>query len=271
MEDKNLQIQLKADLTSEWNKLLDQHECLRNSPVIYPHHKELSLIQEHNLLKSSIESLFSRPERLISESLKYRMCIDVTNVENIGVDAISMHHINEPAQQTSRFVVNIASDQFNIIEFNQKSEFVQVCKMELKSINEKFEKYGQLKLCHAQFYNEQTVSLLLTDAMATNFFVQFPMSCVKFRMSSYKFNQSIDLKTATVLNFFDIVDPMLVRALEFADGLHIAVSGSRKMASILAPKTRRIRHYEMEVEDEDDDVDLSQINNSLNISKESTA
>lgn len=271
LEDRNLQSQLKTELTSEWNKLLDQNECLRNSIVIYPHHKELSLIQEHNLLRKSIASLFSRPEKLIGESLKYQMCIDITNLDGINVDNIALHHTNVGTDKISRFIVNMPTDKFLFIEFNRRSEFVQVCKLEMHAPNQRCDKLGQLRLCHSQFYNEQTLSMLFADGMATNSFIQFPISSIQYRMCSYKLSGSVDLREATVVNFYDVLDPALMRPLEFADGDRIAVSGSRKMASVLASKTRRIRHYEMEVEDEDDDVDLSQINNSLDVSKDSTA
>lgn len=270
LENKNLQTQLKTDLTSEWNKLLDQHECLRKSSVIYPHHKELSLIQEHNLLKASIENVFSNPEKLIGDSLKYQMCIDYANIDVAGIHDIGLHHINVDDQYISRFAITISQDKLHFIEFNRKSDFLQICKLEMQTPNDKFEKFGQLRLCHAQFYNEQTLSMLLIDGMAANHFVQFPINSIQFRMSSYKLGAAIDLTATTIINFYDVLDPSLARALEFSDGDRIAVSGSRKMASILASKSRRIRHYEMEVEDDDDETDLSQINNSLNISKDST-
>lgn len=109
------------------------------------------------------------------------------------------------------------------------------------------------------------------DQKMTNCFIQFPVQSFQLRLMGYKVNELVDLtKSVAVCNLYDVLDPHLVRGLELSDGDTIAVSGSRKMASILSATGRRIRHYEMEVEEEDDEIDMSQTNNSLDISKDST-
>lgn len=45
LQNQNLQKLSRISVTSDWNKLLEQNECLKNSNFIYPHHKELSLVQ----------------------------------------------------------------------------------------------------------------------------------------------------------------------------------------------------------------------------------
>lgn len=275
LEDKNLQTQLKNDLTSEWNKLLEQNECLKNASVIYPHHKELSLIQEHNLLKTSITQLFSKPEKLIGDALKFQMCLDFADVQDN--DTINLHHINVEAHNLSRFTINISQKLLYIIEYNPKSEFIQAGKLEFRQKStpaEKFQQFDDLNLCYTQFYNENTISMLLTNTSeqdCINCFVQFPINNVQFRMLGYKLSEYVNLTEAMMLiDFYDVLDPIAIRKLELSDGWIIAVSGSRKMTSILSKTQKRVRHYEMEVEEEDDEIDMSQTNNSLDISKEST-
>lgn len=275
LENKNLQTQLKNDLTSEWNKLLEQNECLKSASVIYPHHNELSLIQEHNLLKTSIRNLFSKPEKLIGDALKFQMCLDYADVEDI--DNINVHHINVEALNLSRFTINISQKLLYIIEYNPKSDFIQAGKLQFQPktcSNEKFQQFDDLNLCHTQFYNENTISMLLTNTNeqdCNNCFVQFPMNNVQFRLLGYKLSEYVDLTEAmVVIDFYDVLDPLAIRKLELSDGWIIAVSGSRKMTSILSKTQKRVRHYEMEVEDEDEEIDMSQANNSLDISKDST-
>lgn len=274
LENKNLQNPVKVELVSEWNKLLEKNECLQQSTAIFPRHNELSLIQQHNLLKASISALFSNPEKYIGEATKFQRCIDLMDIE-IGDDILT-HHVNVKDQNLSRFTMSVANKHLHYIEFNPTTEFIHVSRIEFERKDvpcERFQNVGNLNVCHTQFYNENIISILLqnSDEANTNCFVQFPISAVQFRMVAHKLGEFVDLvATPNCVNFYDIVDPQSIRLLELNDGHRTAVSGERKMASILSSTGKRIRHYEMEVEEEDDEIDITQNNASLDASKDST-
>lgn len=273
LENKNLQNPVKVDLISDWNKLLEENECLHKSSSIFPRHNELSLIQEHNLLKTSITALFSKPEKLIGDATKFQRCIDLLDIESS--DDILTHHVNVKDMNLSRFTISIGNKHLHFIEFNPTTEFIHVSRIEFErktDLSEQFRNVGSLNVCHTQFYNENIISILMhnADDQNSNCFVQFPIRAVQFQMVGYKLTDFLDLSaTPNRVNFYDIVDPQSIRTLELSDGHRVAVSGERKMSSILSGSGKRIRHYEMEVEEDDDENDISHNNTSLDVSKDS--
>lgn len=273
LEDKNLQIPPRNNVTSEWNKLLAQNECLKNSDVIYPHHKELSLVQEHKLLQKSIKELFSKPEKLIGDSFKFKISIDFAELDEVEV--LQMHHINIESRKQSLFSATVSNKHMYFIEFTSQSDFMKIAKFQFLQkpyLDSKFNEVEELKFRHSQFYNEHTISMLL-DTMEgqrlNKSFIQFPIQNIQSRLLGVKLNEHVDITESVVtINLYEILDPTLLRTLEAPDGHLISVSGSRKVASVLSESLNRVRHYEMEVEEDDDE--LEQTNTSLDASKETT-
>lgn len=274
LEDKNLQILPKANLISEWTKLLDKNECLRNCEVIFPHHKNLSLVQEHKLLQKSITELFSRPEKLIGESFRFKTNIDLAELTD--VDQLSLHHINIETRKQSLFTATVNQTKY-FMEFTSRSEFVKLAKFQFLRkpySDSRFQAFGDLKFHHSQFYNETTMSMLLDniDGHTVNkCFIQFPIQNFQSRLLGIKLTDHIDIvKSLGMMNLYELLDPSLLRMLETSDGHIISVSGSRKTASILSDTFKRVRHYELEVEDDDDDDDEIDTSTSLDLSKGSS-
>lgn len=274
LQNKNLQTAAKQNTHSEWSKLLDQNDCLKHSGVIYPHHKELSLVQEHSLLKQSIMELFAKPQSLIGEQFKFKFCMEIADISDST--ELHVHHMNVESKNSSLFTATVSNELVYFIEFTSKSEFIKLAKFQFGDkpfLDNKFQNYDDLKIRHLQFYNESTISMLIdnTDGQrSSKCFVQFPIQHIQSRLLGIKISDYIDIsQPLSTINLYDLLDPNLLRTLEVGDGHRISVSGSRKIASILSESQKRIRHYEMEVEDEDDEIDMSQTNNSLDISKES--
>lgn len=272
LEDKNLQIQSTIDLTQKWNQLLDENECLKECDIIYPHQKHLSLVQQHNLLKTSISELFSRPEKLIQKHFTHKSSIECAQLGPSNT-RIKTSHICVHGQYKSMFAILLSRSILVLLEVQSESNERRAIKLELVDrtfYDEKFDSFGDLEYRDVKFYNEEHISILLYSLAyqrANNCVIQFPLAAVQSRMTSLQWNTSLDISMLPVISFYDVFDPTLVRVVDGADGDIISVSGSRKVASLLAMSQKRIRLYEMEVE-EDEDLDMSQ-NNSLDISKES--
>lgn len=274
LQDTNILPQTQCSAASEWNKLLDENECLKNSHVIYPHHKELSLVQEHNLLKNSVEELFSKPEKIISEKFVYKSCVDIVDLKE--GDELQIHYVHVSEKDSSYFITSVQNEYFYFIEISAHSTFLKVAKfqfLEMPYLDSKFENLTDLRLRDLQFYNENFVSMLLAgtteDNQTSKHFVQFPIHKVYPRMLGVKLAEFIDLTLPmNSNNLYEFLDPSQMRTLETNDGHYISVSGSRKIATILSESQKRVRHYEMEVEDDDDDADVSQVNRSLDVSRE---
>lgn len=275
MKNENLSKHTLHDPSSEWSKLLEENECLKASDIIYPHHRELSLVQEHNLLKKSITELFSKPEKQIGDQFSFKMCLDIVILGNDDSSCIQVDHINVDSKKSSLFMVNASNETVYIIEYTTKSDFVKLIKLEFSQmpfLSAKLPNYTGMRFCNLQFYNESTISILIAatsrDAQYdVKLFVQFPIQKIQSRLLGLKLADRIDItQLVSALNLYELLDPNLLRTLEVHDGHSISVSGSRKIASILSESRKRLRHYEMEVEDDDDENDMSQNNESLDVS-----
>lgn len=273
LKNENLSKYLVHDTSTEWSRLLEENECLKSSDIIYPHHKELSLVQEHNLLKESLAELFSKPEKYISEQFKLKMCVDIVNIDMN--DSIKVEHINFDSKKASFFLMNVANAMVFIVEHQSKSDFVKLIKLEFTQmpyVPEQLQIYTSMRFCDVRFYNESTLSMLIATRCAdaeqeTKCFVQYPIHKIQPRLLGLKMAENIDIShLATGLNFYELLDTNLLRPLEVHDGHLISVSGNRKIASVLSESRKRLRHYEMEVEEDEDENEVSQNNESLDVS-----
>lgn len=282
LDDKNLQITSGYNLTQKWAQLLDENECLKECEHFYPHDKQLSLVQQHNVLKQSISDFFSRPETLMGNNFIPKMFIDCGETISDAGSSISPHvsHWNIESEGVSLFAILLASEQIlYVVELNGADSSVNQLRavrlefQEKRFFDEKYAPFGELKFCDLQFYNGNHLSMLLAaeyQSKAVNCFVQFPLAVVRNRMTTLASaaNGGSFAQLITV-NMFDVLDAQIIRLLDgTADNQRISVSGSRKVAALLAESKSRIRLYETEVEEEDDDLDMSQ-NASVDVSKES--
>lgn len=229
-------------------------------------------MQEHNLLKKSINELFSKPEKHIGDQFSFKMCMDVVNLSDEESGSIQVDHIN--SKKSSLFTVNATNKAVYFIEYTTKSDFVKLIKLEFAQmpfLNVKLQNYTSMHFCDLQFYNESTISMLIAASSRdtdyeVKLFVQFPIQKIQSRLLGLKLAEHIDItQLQSALNLYELLDANLLRTLEVHDGHMISVSGSRKIASVLSETRKRLRHYEMEVEDDDDENDMSQ-NESLDVS-----
>lgn len=279
LEDKNLQIPSGYNLTQKWAQLLDENECLKECDIFYPHDKHLSLVQQHNVLKQSISEFFSRPETLMGNNFQPKMSIDCTVVvtdDMTSTNAPQLSHWNIESDGICLFAMLMAQKVLFLIELSAATKQTRAIRLEFQEkrfFDEKYAAFGELQFRDLQFYNDHHLSLLLLadhQGKMVNCFVQFPLASVRNRMTIMASTTTTggSLDQLMPVNMFDVLDAQIIRMLDGADSCRISVSGSRKVAALLAESKKRIRLYETEVEDEDDDLDMSQ-NASVDVSKES--
>lgn len=273
-------------MTSDWNKLLDQNDCLKNSNFIYPHHKELSLVQEHHNLKESIRKLFEKPDTLISLKSQLLYALDICDVNNRTT--FNWHQFDLEEMGSTLFSFTINDQHLYLEEFTPRTENVKFAKFEFASdeetpgeslsedISELSQKFPQMKLLHSQFYNDKAMSMLFSykkDRPSANCFVQFPIQALLSRLTSARIQKRIIIDPLLVaVNLRELIDPDLVRALDISDGNKLAVSGGRKIATIISASRKKFYHFEMEVDegdydDEEDENDGSDNETGVNEAK----
>lgn len=269
LENHHLQSQSRTCLVSEWKRLLAQNECLQNSGCVYEHHRELSLIQEHNNLRESINKIFEKPNALISLKFEMQHCFDICELS----DTSDLMWTNFESFDTNRSFYTVAVDKKTLyyVEMRPHSEHGRLAKFVIEAQYPDIEKmslaetsdeptpsqtFPCLELLHFQYYNERIICMLCRykkDNYWSNCFIQLPIDVLQAKTRVYPLRSRINIdKELEPTIFGTILDQEFMRALEMDDGGQIAVSGGRKIATILSLSHKKIHHYETEADDDDD-------------------
>lgn len=241
LENKNLTSPIKTDITPKWDQLLAANECLRSCECIYPHNSELSLVQQHNLLKTSVTELFQKPEQLISEKFEFVQHIDcaewlVASAPNVD-QPMSTHttHINIEDENVTMFAAVQPSQQMFFLEMGPNRIGGIRLAFQRKTVQQEQQTvFGELKFHHIQFFNEEILSMLfdnLVDGRVSNCFVQFPLAVLRAKLTllSGAGDGCNLMDSCAVTNFYDILDMAMIKSIDGFDGNVLSVSGSRKV------------------------------------------
>ncbi|XP_046802677.1 anaphase-promoting complex subunit 4 [Lucilia cuprina] len=278
LEDKPLQQVVKTDMHHLWHKLLEENECLRNSTLLYPHEKRLSLTQQRDKMFAAIDSVFQKPNESISHGFELDasfVCCSFNENSECNFDFIRTSYFVSESKKRDLMLVTIGWQDCLVLEFDDK--FTQLKCFRLQTIPGPFTKdltngLENLKFVDLHFYNNDVLSLLLFKESETmkhqSYFIQFPLDQIAGKCSLHTLPQNINLNELAVgHSIFDIIDITSFKAIESVC-TNLAVSGCRKVASILSEKRKKMIIFEMEIEDDEDETEISQ-NSMLDISKES--
>lgn len=262
LQNQNLQKLSRLSINSDWSKLLEENECLKNSSYIYPHRKKLSLVQEHNNLKESIRRLFERPDTLISAKLQKIYDFDICGITHST--PLYWHQVDLDEPDSTLFAFTLNSRHCHVIQFLPRSQYMKVASFYLSEVYENpgaelNQRFPEMKLVHTQFYNQKSMSMLFTykkDKPTANCFVQFPIELMLSRLVAVEIQLCFTMdRNLPLINYRELLDPDLVRPLDISDGLSLSVSGGRKIATIISSSRKKFYHFEMEVDEADFDDD----------------
>lgn len=241
----------------------------------------MSLIQEHSNLRDSINRVFEKPNALISLKFEMHYCFDICEISDTA--DIIWHNCEAYEANTTFFTAAIDRKTIYFMEMTPYSEHTKMAKLSLEasypdiermSLDESGAGYGQstsrivpspqrqfpgLELVHFQYYNEKTLCMLFRykrEHFWSNCFVQLPVDALRAqsRLMPLRSRVNVD-KELRCIPFSSLLDVDNMRALEIHDGCQIAVSGGRKIATILTGSRKNIYHYETEVEEDDEPED----------------
>lgn len=257
LADKDLIIPVQDD-NCMWQQLLEENDCLRESGKIYPHHKKLSLIQQKNLMRKSIDELFGRLKTTVGSDFKLQPKTHTSPLKPVddGFKVITSHVIDgEGDNAMNMFTILMSPDCLLLV--------VHATHMSIRTIEMKFtdragcivSSVGQLSFLDVKFYNSKLMSVLLknqVDSRSYTCIVQLPV----YRVTENFMNTSGDYFS---INLYNLIDEANFKTLEGFSGVAMAVSGSRKVAAFLATNMKIMRLYDMEVEDDDPEDDDSNL------------
>ncbi|XP_055371135.1 anaphase-promoting complex subunit 4 isoform X2 [Condylostylus longicornis] len=274
LEDSKINFPQKCDNSQQWNKLLNENECLQKSKYIFSHHADASLIQEHNALKKSIHNVFIKPNESVGELFKLKSEIDcnIIDVSNFPENLIKTSFFINKFNQSDLLAISVKEKELIFIEMLPQENILRAINIALSYTTRvpfgNKNVFNDMNLKDLQFYNETTLSMLVKDISEDNkishYFIQFPIDIIKSKCVVRNIDSKINLfNDLPRVHILDILDVNYFKPID-GNCNGIAVSGSRKVASILSDNCKKVRIYEMEIEyDDDEEVDMSSHNNTL--------
>jgi anaphase-promoting complex subunit 4 len=238
----------------------------------------MSLVQQHNHLKKAIADIFIQPETSIGELFKVSKIIKCVDIPQLGEPRLTHINVVDDGKVLLAFLGSASpAEGFYLLEIpagkssisrDEASARCACFYFNSPSVGEgtdaEFSLSTPMKVLDVQFYLHDVLSVLLEkngdDRSAT--FVQFPMKVALECATSVSLqgivggNQTEYIcNSAPRLDATMLLDSGAFRPVENMVASGFAVSGTRKVAVILSESRRKVRLFEMEVEEEEEDDD----------------
>ncbi|XP_044738265.1 anaphase-promoting complex subunit 4 [Chrysoperla carnea] len=259
--DSNLVIPLDTTL-NPWDVFLSNHPGLFDNDLIIKHHHEMSLLQEHKHLISSIGDVFNEPKKQIGNELQLYQILNIIKVDNYNDIRLSLINFNRDI--TFMAIVNVTEpDGIYFIEIDSSNETQVKCEFfYFQSVENFNDSLSQpLKIIDIQFYTVNVLSVLLEidNQQRTAVFAQFPVTLARQSLMVVDKNVIDSIGNLTRINACDAPISTTLRVLDGFTAAKFSVSGSRKVSVILMQNLRTCCLYEMDVdeEDEEEEVDVT--------------
>ena len=221
-----------------WFKLLEDNPDLAACPFIIPHNSKTSLVKEHLLLNTAINDIFSNVGRdLTSQSeviLQQEMTEDVLIDSNRQfVDDSQCHGIVISRHQDSDSLLYWRIEPTNHASYYSRILFDE-------------------RIIDAIFYYTKDGVIILTvlseSEAGVQTLVQCPVSALTSHLTTTRDTSPPHL---SVLD----VSSVRTRVIDNLAGCQIDACGYRNVSAILFKNKKRVRIYDMEGEEEDDEED----------------
>lgn len=251
LNDAPLTVSLKTD--NDWNKFLMQNNCINQHPSIIKLNQETSFIQEFNFLKASIDDIFSHPKEILTSQIKvmnYLNCMKTIENSSLSITCINLN--NEKLCLAFLCEQSPASG-ICIIEYQFSNDVVSTrAGLLYFSANE-----NEMEECHkiidVKFYSTSIISILLKENTPNSgILFQFPLAFAIENLEPINTHEHLQNQTITRINGL-LSENIVVKRIEGFAPCKLAVSGNRKVSIVLSDNKRKVRLYEMEVEEEDEE------------------
>lgn len=256
LADNDLTMPLKTD-KNEWNSFLVENKCIQEYPIIIKHNKNHSLIQQYNELVKSVELIFDKPKLLISEQSKLFQTVKClegesnVNLTTVNFDGATTFVAFLASNSPSEGIYALETQYSN--QFTAKAVYVH---FENEATNERY------CVQDVKFYSANVLSVLLQEkSTKVSILYQFPTPLIRDKMTGIDRTVGLDRQEVRRVNGW-AVGNISSKCIDGMACSKLAVSGSRKVAVVLSENRRKVRLFEMEAED-DDEEDLDVTNSTM--------
>lgn len=276
--DQELTIPPDTD-NNPWAKFLQENSILANHPSIIPHFRNMSLVQQHNHLKKAIGDVFSQSETSISELFKVSNIINCLDIPQTGEPRLTHINVADDLKLLLAFLDSSSpAEGFYLMEIPTDKPSTSGDEASAKCVYFYFnpsvskgveDRRGNevawsspMKVLDVQFYLQDVLSVLLEQngESRSAVFVQFPMRvalevAVSVSLPGMSDGDQVKhiLSCAPRIEATTLLDSGALRPVENMVASRFAVSGTRKVAVVLSESRRKVRLFEMEVEEEEED------------------
>lgn len=245
--------------TNEWNTFLNQNECIKQHPSIIKHYKDKSLIQQFNMLEKCVSNIFEKLQFSVVQEFEPLHILDVLNLNHTTLKITNISC--EPSTVLFGLLTStIPSPSFYFLEISAndgiKIKGGTLCIPQHQESELHAENYDILDI---QFYSTNLLSLLLQDhsAAKTATIYQCPITTLRDRIVDVNMHTTIYDQALLRINANTLGNPVL-KTLDGLTASTFAVSGFRNVSVVLAENKRKVRIYEMEAEeDEEEDAEMT--------------
>jgi len=246
-------VQPPDNKANPWHKLLESCPELAEVPFIIPVNSKTSLVTEHLLLSEAVTKIFSS------------MGADLTNqTQLITSQPVSTLHDSKTSRQiTDQNLIHgviTTNTPGKLLCWKTDSSYSNPCTSLLWLISDK-------KVIDSSFYTKDLLTFLLEDESSNQTLIQVPLSSLalyfkqqNLTMPSVSFGcmTSASSENLTLLPSVSLneLSGLRSRCMDSLSAVQIAVSGPRKVCAFLFRNKKRLRIYDMEGEEEEDDETL---------------
>lgn len=249
-------LEFPYETRSQWWSLLQDNPCLEENCLIVQSQKNLSLMQQFNILKNDLMDIFAQKKTFFDRTFRLydNVLLDNHSVTNM-IHKVTMVDM----ANTQKLLVCCVDQNAYDFGFYELMAYDDTKEVTHRSANVfyMFEKTKQT-IYDIQFFSQDYLSVLTTEN-GTSMFMQLPTNGVRSHCSN-------DMLGVCRLGGWrdDVEYPHPEMAADYACRIvenmlatSFAVSGTRKVAVLLSQSKHKVRLFEMEVDDEEDEEDDS--------------
>jgi len=244
-------VQPPDNSANPWHRLLENCPDLAEVPFIIPVNTRTSLVTEHNLLSQSVTSIFSSMGGDLTSQAQLVTCLSLPAVD-----------CQSSRQLTDHLVTNGIATTTSTSTPGKLLCWQTNCSLSSPTTSMLWLDTAD-RVVDTSFYTKELLTLLLEDSSGAQTLVQFPLSSLTSHFSSPIPSKHTTSFIPTSHNLTSIPTTQLMdlagirfRCMDSLSARQLAVSGPRKVSAFLFRNKKRLRIYDMEGEEAEEDETL---------------
>jgi len=278
------------DLTHNiWNTILNSIPEIQSAPFILPPDNKSSAVTQFNKLSAAVNKIFNGMNMDITNQTKVKLNLELYNRDQQSFESRLPSHVpgnldnsdssfdgdtcgqpNEllcaqlvdvyPVQSADRFIDGAAASYASTCQGAVSLDRSKILFWQVGKTGEVEATWlvpdKNTTIIHFRFYTRDVLSILL-ECGETQTLVQLPIPNLTSSLVTLpKSCQAIPLDTLNCNNMIEVGGRASCRDLENIRACSFAVSGTRNLSVLLFRNQKRVRIYDMEVEEEEDDEEM---------------